>query len=311
MMQNSRIYPWAAFLCLLVPASEPMIHAQTFEVNPPQSRKDVLLPPELGFVSPSVGNFGEGSLGNRTPRLRLFRMPTGFLSDPVGFDSDNDPSLSDAGAGNSPFKDSGDRLLNRVQFNVGNDNPFFDFRRPGDPGGVGYYRLHSQIQLVGTESTGLSFGCQAVSPAGIENDGVADGPTFFSPNVAWFQDLGEGTALHGFVGTHMRAAGRLPEGLINRGFQYGGLRYGMAFQQPLVCPKSDPTRGLYFFVEALGRYRMENDYTARQPESPWELLPGMHWRVNESWWFSGGVVLPNGTPRPDFNYWQITCSVQF
>ena len=297
--------PWVLVIALSVLALGKVAQAQELEVKPPESRRDVLLPPELGFLS-SSGN--EGAI-SRVPHVRLFRMPTGFLSGPAGLDQDDAPPTV-VDSDNSPFKEAGDGFLSRVQVNVGNDNPFFDFRRQGDPGGVGYYRLYSQLQVVETNSTGLSLGCQAFSPAGIENDGLADGPTFFSPNVAWFQDLGEGAALHGFVGTHMRAAGKLQDSL-NRGFQYGSVQYGMAFQKPIVAEKADPTRGLFFFVEALGRYRTDNDFTPKFQVSPWELLPGIHWKMSDSLWLSGAVVLPNGTPRPDNNFWQITCSFQF
>jgi hypothetical protein len=306
-MKFTPIILWTTLVGLS--ATGATLFAQDSEIKPPVSRRDVLLPPELGFMTASPGNPGDGGLNCRTPRLRLFRMPTGYLMGPAGLDQDDgSPMVEDQK--DSPFKETDDGFLSRVQVNVGNDNPFFDFRRQGDPGGVGYFRLYSQVQLVETNSTGLSFGCQAFSPAGIENDGIADGPTFFSSNVAWFQDLGEGAGLHGFVGTNVRAAGRLQDSL-NRGLQYGTVQYGMAFQKPIVSERADPTRGLFFFVEALGRYRTDNDITPKAQTSPWELMPGIHWRVNDAWWLSGAVVLPNGNPKPDSNYWQITCSFQF
>jgi hypothetical protein len=307
-MDFTRITRWAILSALSILALGITVQAQELEVKPPQSRQDLLLPPELGFL-PLSGSVGDGRPASRMPRLPLFRMPTGFLSGPAGLDQD-DGSSTVGEPDNSPFKDLGDPFMNRVQVNVGSDNPYFDFRRQGDPGGVGYFRLYSQFQILETNSTGLSLGCQAFSPAGLENDGLADGPTFFSPNVALFQDLGDGAALHGFVGTHMRAAGKLQDSL-NRGFQYGSVQYGMAFQKPIVAEKADPTRGLFFFVEALGRYRTDNDVTPKFQISPWELLPGIHWRMSDSWWLSGAVVLPNGAPKPDNNFWQITCSFQF
>ena len=73
-------------------------------------------------------------------------MPTGFLCDPLGIDPDNDPPAADADA-TAPVGGSLDSVNLPVQFGMGSDNPFFDFRRPGDPGGVGYYKVHTQLQL--------------------------------------------------------------------------------------------------------------------------------------------------------------------
>jgi hypothetical protein len=259
---------------------------------------------DTDFLKGIGGLVPEAGLGSRSPRFRLFRMPTGFLSDPVGLDLDPDPSPAD-GILNGSLRDGDDGAFGRMQVNVGQDNPFFDFRRPGDPGGVGYYSFHSQLQLLETRSTGFTLGCQAFTPAGYEANGVPDGPTFLSPNLALYHALGDsGTAIQGFVGKNVRANSRWLDTMDR------GIKCGMAIQQPLITSDSDPSHGLFLFVEALGHVRRYNDSSANQP-SPLEFLPGMHWRVNENWWLSGGVIMPVGAQRFDPSLWQITCSLQF
>ena len=61
------------------------------------------------------------------------------------------------------------------------------------------------------------------------------------------------------------------------------------------------------FVEELGRYRFEN--RSVRP-AVWEMVPGVHWRMNEAWWLSGGWIVPVSV-RPDARQWQITCWMQF
>ena len=62
----------------------------------------------------------------------------------------------------------------------------------GDPGGVGYFRVQSQLQFLDTGKTGCTIGLRAATPAGVEYDGLQDGPTFVAPNLAWHYDLGDG-----------------------------------------------------------------------------------------------------------------------
>ena len=139
----------------------------------------------------------------RAARISLFRIPTGFVGDPIGLTSDlDDPS---AAADNPPGRGDADEFDRSVQLAFGMHNPFFDFQRPGDPGGIGYYFVHAQYQLVDEGPTALTLGFQAMTPAGRESDGVATGPTMLSPNLAWFQDLGDGGRFQGFVGKNFRA----------------------------------------------------------------------------------------------------------
>jgi hypothetical protein len=245
-----------------------------------------------------LANEGRTPGGNgRTAPVRLFRMPTAFLTDPLGLDDEDPPPEDPLSPTASGGADDG-----RVQVAIGTDNPFFDFRGPNAPGGVGYYKVHTQVQLLEAQRTALTVGFQAVTPAGRESDGLANGPTFFSPNVAWFQELGGGNALHGFVGTDVLVNGRFadrPE---------RGLQYGVAVQSPVPLSDRFLGRGVHLFVEALGRLRGED--VLDRPTRRWELLPGLHWQMTERWWLAGGVLVPLGDARPG-NLWQITCSWQF
>lgn len=229
-------------------------------------------------------------------------MPSALPLDPVGLDSDTDTAPLDPNAPSPTDKDSpGD---GRLRVALGADNPFFDFRRPGDPGGVGFYRLHSQMLLFDNQKTGLSMGLRAVTPAGVEADGIADGPTVLSPNVAWFHELGKGTAIQGFVEKAVRANSRWSDSLERQ------INYGLAVHKPVLGGENTPGQSVHVFLEALGRYRIDSDTSQRAPLN-WELLPGVHWRLSDSWWMSGGVLMPLGVPRPDAHMWQITASWQF
>lgn len=255
--------------------------------------RPVLSPRDLGIGDPAAASPAPASGG--APRVRLFRMPTAFLHDPLGLE-DNDPILDDAPPAPAG-KDDG-----RMQVAVGYDNPFFDIRSPGDPGGVGYYKLHTQLQLLDSRTTFLTLGLQAVTPAGLEADGLQEGPTILSPSLSWFHEVGDGTAVQGFVGKNVRAGA----GWTDRPER--GLKYGLAVQSPVPVAQGTPSRRLHVFLEALGRYRPDGELLTRAAN--WELVPGVHWRLSDSWWMSGGVLVPLGVTKPD-KLWQITCSWQF
>jgi hypothetical protein len=259
----------------------------------------MLPPPSLGAgTSRPAPNAGTAS---NAARFRLFRLQPGFLRDPIGLEQDDDPPPENPkappAAGDDPFE-------NRLQVAVGNDNPFFDFRRRGDPGGVGFYKLNSQLQLLDTGKAGVSMNLQAWTPAGLECDGVANGPTTISPALGCFYALDDGTALHGFVGKHVRANGQWGDNL------HRSIEYGLAVQRPLSATGGDPNQGVYFFVEALGRYRYDAEALQAAPVV-WEVLPGLHWRLSDAMWLSGGVSVPLRSPRPDGGLLQITASWQF
>jgi hypothetical protein len=235
--------------------------------------------------------------------IPLFRMPTGYPTEPIGLDDYDPPSIPEHAELPSDTDDSGPTPM---QVAIGYDNPYFDFRRRGDPGGVGYYRFYSQMQFLDLGRGGCSLGLQAVAPAGPESDGVANGATFFSPSIAWYHDFGDGCGIDGFVGKHVRAVSGW-SGSLHRG---RGLDYGLAYHRPLPTLDGEASQNLFWFVEGLGRVRPQ-DFQSTSRGASWEVLPGLHWRLSDSWWLSGGVVFPVGASRSDTGLWQFTCSWQF
>ena len=296
--------PWfsAAGLLLACLLGRPAFGQEIFAVPPDPAAEPILpKPSELGrwVVSPDE----DRSAAARARCLRLFHMPTGFLSDPVGADVDPDPVPGDpdAAAAPAPDPDGADLPIGATLFL---DRPYFDFRLPGDPGGLGFYRIHTQLQLLENETTGCTIGLQAVTPAGLENDGVEDGPTVLVPNVALYHELFGGLAVQGFLGKYVRLHPGW-EDHVGR-----SLNYGVALAHPVPGFDSGPLPRIDLFVEALGRYRVDGTDSPGAPPV-WQLLPGLHWRVGENWWLSGGVLVPLGTPRVEAGKWQLTCSWQF
>jgi hypothetical protein len=232
----------------------------------------------------------------RPPRIQLFRITPAFLTDPVGLDAD-DPTPSSADN------------LDWLQVSLGNDNPFFDFRRPGDPGGVGYYKMHSQVQLYATQTTYCTIGLQAVTPAGLDQDGVADGPTVVIPSVCLYHELEDGTAFQGFLGKNM-----LLNAALGRPLHYN-MQCGFAVQRPLLDTGPDKVGSFYLFLETLGRYRYDATATNVNPNARaavWEMIPGVHWRMTDNVWLSGGMLMPVGAlTSQNSRLWQFTCSIQF
>jgi hypothetical protein len=297
--------PWISPLGLALATLSlccPCLRAQAPSLLPDLNRQQQLPP---NWTLPRLGGDGDSQVG-RPSRFLLFGMPTGYLKDPVGLDLDAE---SPPGATSNPFTANADDGFNWLQVNVGSDNPFFDFRRPGDPGGVGYYRMSSQLQLLDTGKAGLNVALAAATPAGLEAEGVANGPTFFSPAVACYQELGQGTTLQAFVGKHMRANSRFGDGFGH------SIQYGVAAQHALpdlpFLSSSNPNHGMFVFVEALGRYRNTWDDRVISQRCPLELLPGLHLRMTENWWMSCGLLVPLSAPRPESRLWQLTCSWRF
>jgi hypothetical protein len=209
---------------------------------------------------------GTTSLANRTARIPLYRMMPGFLSDPANYSRSDDSPGDGGGSGDSGFL-----------VNLGDDNPYFDPRRPGDPGGTGYYRLFSQMQVLDTGWTSVCLGLKAWAPAGLENGGVSEGRTYFAPGLGVFQDLGNGSGLHGYVGHQFRAN-------VHCASHEGAMEYGMAMHCPVPGLVEPTTNGVYFYVQALGRYGYQGYNEGREMEM--ELIPGFHWRFSDSFWMS-------------------------
>jgi hypothetical protein len=262
--------------------------------------RDRVLPLGLDLGLPSMDS---APAQPRPDRIRLFRIVPGFLSDPVGLEDDSptDPDLL-------PTKpDDGPSWL---QLAIGNDNPYFDVHHAGDPGGIGYTRVQSQLQLVDRPTTGCTFDLQAVTPAGAQQGGIEDGPTVVSPGFSLFHALDDGTAFQGFVSKdlHVTSPANLSDTLAHPNQLNRSLQYGLAVQRP-VLPE---VNNVYLFVEALGRYHYDTIATSTLPPAAMEVLPGMHLKLSDSWWLSGGVILPVNQNRTiDAHLWQITCSFHF
>ncbi len=217
------------------------------------------------------------------------------MNGPAGLD-DTDPPDPNAPPTIPDLDDSDSRVL----LSVGTDNPFFNLRDRSAPGGVGYYRLHSQLQLFDTGRTGCSLTLNAVTPAGLEANGVADGPTYLSPALTLFHDLGDGTGLHCYVGQDVRANAAWRQTVGH------SMQYSVAMQQAIPGLNPDPNRGLFLFVETVGSVGVRDDNTA----PTLEVVPGVHYRLSDNWWVSGGLALPVGTSQ-DARRFQFTCSWRY
>src|SRR5262249_9871036 len=204
---------------------------------PPDLKRDPVLPRDLNLDSAPAA---PGDAPGRPHRFRLFRIQPGFLSDPVGLDQDDPPSPD----GKVPEPDGGPEWISVA---LGNDNPFFDMRQRGDPGGVGFYRVNTQVQLFDSATTACTLALQAYAPAGPQYDGLPEraGPTVVSPALSLFHALADGTAVQGFVGKHLplanAAAGPLQK----------AVQYGMALQRPLAADTDGVLNHLYLYVGAL------------------------------------------------------------
>jgi hypothetical protein len=273
---------------------------QEFRAVPADPPEEPILPSPFELGRWAGATDGDRAAAARGRAVHLFHMPTGFLSDPV--EAALDPDLAPPGEPAAAAEPDGADLP--IQAAMYQDNPYFDFRRPGDPGGPGFYRIHTQLQVLGSETTGCTLGLQAVTPAGLENDGLADGPTVLVPNVALYHELFNGLEIQGFVGKNVRLRSGWEDHIKH------SLHYGVALAHAVPGFDGGPLPHVDFFLEALGRYRMEGEARSGAP-AVWELLPGLHWRVGDNWWLSGGVLMPLNTPRFEMGKWQLTCSWQF
>jgi len=211
----------------------------------------------------------------RTPRLQMFRMPSGFLAPPLGLVSDDDPTPK------APFKKADDDDLAFVLFAMGNHVPYLDMYRRGDPGGFGFYHVYSQAQLFEQGPTSVSVAVRAVTPMGLESGGVAGGRTVLSPALACFHDLGDGVAIHAFVGQHVDSCSRWREQF------HAGFHCGLAVQHPVPFLEFSADQGLFVFVQALGQYRLDSSRSDLRATS-WDVIPGLQYRVNSACWMSVG-----------------------
>jgi hypothetical protein len=231
-------------------------------------------------------------------RVRMFRMMPGYIADPVGLtglDGDEEVAKHDPVAQRMMARNPLDGPeANWLQVSIGQDNPYFDLRRPGDPGGLGYHRLYSQVQLADWGSTTICLNLSAVTPAGQQDGGLQNGPTVLTPGLGVFQDLGNGLALQGYVGHNVRAS-------MNNDFNENALKWGMGFQCPVPGLTSKlQDQGVFFFMQALATYNYEG-YRPNGRPTNWEFVPGVHYRFSSNCWMSLGASR-NGL---------LTCSWQF
>lgn len=217
----------------------------------------------------------DAALPSRTPRLQFFRMPSAGPGTPLGLYPDEDTPPEDGK--NPAAADDGS-----MQFVYGAHIPYLDMYRKGDPGGFGFYKVHSQVQIFDVGSTSISAVVQAVTPMGLENGGVNSGKTIMSPALACFQELGDGAALHAFVGQDLCTSAR------SRDQWQAGCRYGLALQQavPLTARGSD--QGVFVFVQALGQYQTDT-VRADGKTSSLDVVPGIQYRVNGGCWMAVGI----------------------
>jgi hypothetical protein len=271
---------------------EPLIN---FENEP-------ILPRRVLLLDGAGSTAGATMASGRAVRFQMFGMPAAFLRDPVGLDTDDDNPAT-AAAEPFPGPDGpGDFPLGVA---LGADNPYFEFRMPGDPGGVGYQRVYTQYQVIGDRFTCMCLGFQAFVPAGLENDGLANGPTVLSPNLSLFHEWDSGFAVQGFVGKHLPARAGWTDNFWRRSFQAG---FGV--QSPFPGVGGGPGQGVHWFVEALGSVKPIPHSTA-SPTPFLGVIPGLHWQLRDNWWMSSGVVLPVGITHAESGKVQITCSWRF
>jgi hypothetical protein len=224
-------------------------------------------------------------------RLQLFRMPPAFLVGVPWLEQDAGP-LTEAEAGPE-----------WVSLAVGNDNPFFDFRPRGEAGGVGYNRLFSQVQLFDDSRTACSLVLQAVTPAGVQFDGLPDnrGATVLTPALSIYHLLDDdGTALQLTLNKPLAVANPAAQAIRQ------DLQCGLAVHTPLSSDGRAVLSAFHVSVEALGQYRGET----RTPLT-WDVLPGLHWKPADNWRISGAMALPLEKADANVRSWQITCALQF
>ena len=211
----------------------------------------------------------------RTPRLQMFRMPSGFVVTPLGLVAEDDPPPED------PFAKADDDS-NVVQITYGNHVPYLDMPKRGDPGGIGYYRIYSQVQLLDAGSTNVGLALHAVTPMGVQSGGVRNGSTVLSPALACFHDLGDGAAVHAYVGEQIAANSRWRDQV------HAGFRCGLAVQHAVPFTSFSADQGMFVFVQALGQYRPDSSRTDVRSTS-WDLIPGVQYRMNNACWMSMGL----------------------
>jgi hypothetical protein len=223
---------------------------------------------------------------DRAARLRLPGFICGFLHDPLEIDNDDSSAVA--------LEQVPEDDWTGLKLDLGNYNPAFDLRRPGYPIRPGFWKLHAQVQVLGSEAGSVCLSTQALTPAGPEFGGVCTGTTIMAPAFSWFQDLGAGSALQGYFGKNFQMNDKCTDH-IGRGF-HGGL----AFQCPVPGLSTGNSQGLLFFMQAMGYYRFDMAHADGSPPMIM-LYPGLHWQLSDSCWLSVSASRSN----------LIMCSWQF
>jgi hypothetical protein len=233
------------------------------------------------------------------PRPLLFRVTPAFLV-PMPWLETDDPTLGGRVVPEPPEADPGG-----VNLLFGNDNPAFGFRRPQDPGGVGYTRLFSQVQLFEDERTACTLVLQAFTPSGIEYDGLPEhrGATVVSPALSLYHALtDDGIGLQFCFNRNVGVANPTRQPLAEQ------WQYGLGVHCPLANGQGDVLRCWFISLEAQGVYRGER---LLGTTTTWDVLPGLHWIPADNWRISGALSVPVDRTEAPFRSWQITASLQF
>ena len=69
---------------------------------------------------------------------------------PIDTDTQSGPPSAAGGCEPGSLPPSADSGPDWLSVAMGNDNPYFEFRQPGDPGGIGFYKWYSQVQVFDT-----------------------------------------------------------------------------------------------------------------------------------------------------------------
>ncbi|MFQ3649181.1 MAG: hypothetical protein SNJ75_02525 [Gemmataceae bacterium] len=192
-----------------------------------------------------------------------------------------------------------------VQLLIGNDNPAFGFRRPHDPGGVGYTRLFSQVQLFEDQRTTCSLVLQAFMPSGLEGEGLPEsrGATVVAPALSLYHSLSdEGLGLQLCIHRNVGVSNPTRQALSEH------WQYGVGFHFAPASGELDRLRCWYISLEAQGIYRGERILSG--PITV-DLLPGLHWIPSDHWRVSGALSVPIDRSEAPFRSWQILMSLQF
>ena len=126
-----------------------------------------------------------------------------------------------------------------------------------------------------------------------------------TPGFSLFHQLDEGLGVQAFISKNMPLLSHTVAPVsIQRDTQVG-----VAIHRSVTNNAADPLSNLFLSVGALGQQRMDSDGGRT---INWDVMPGMHLRLADNWWVSGGVLLPVGPNRYESGgHWRVTCQWQF